>query len=148
MSLLSQRDNRTEPGVLTPGIDTKMPRPEGAAVIRPSLHKSTDRLARPFCRPFGAGLLCPDNLGLKPQAESRSPFGTEVKSRQRSKSPKLRYSVRLQSTTACPTEPKLYSADRSSRPRKRGTVRKKDVGEVGRTRTPNAKRQAPDACTP
>ena len=63
-----------------------------------------------------------------------------------------RTAIRLASPKSCPTEPKLYSADRSSRPRKRGALHNQDVGEVGRTstrrRTPNAKRQAPNAHTP
>jgi hypothetical protein len=44
-------------------------------------------------------------------------------------------SVRNDSRTARPTKPKLYSADRSSRPRKRGALHNQDVGEVGRTTT-------------
>jgi hypothetical protein len=37
------------------------------------------------------------------------------------------------SSTACPTKPKVYIADRSSRPRKRGALHDHIVGEVGRT---------------
>ena len=37
--------------------------------------------------------------------------------------------------TACPTKPKLYIADRSSRPRKRGALHNQNVGEVGTTST-------------
>jgi hypothetical protein len=45
------------------------------------------------------------------------------------------YSALQDSRTACPTKPKLYIADRSSRPRKRGTLHSQDAGEVGRTTT-------------
>jgi hypothetical protein len=55
--------------------------------------------------------------------------------RQYSKTPSLHHSVRKDSRTARPTKPKLYSADRSSRPRKRGALHNQDVGEVGRTTT-------------
>ena len=44
-------------------------------------------------------------------------------------------SVRNDWRTARPTKPKPYSADRSSRPRKRGALHNQDVGEVGRTTT-------------
>src|SRR5215469_10374851 len=54
---------------------------------------------------------------------------------QYSNTPRLQHSGRPDSRTACPTKPKLYSADRPSRPRKRGTLQKKDVGEVGRRTT-------------
>jgi hypothetical protein len=39
------------------------------------------------------------------------------------------------SRTACPTKPNVGIADRSSRPRKRGTLHNQDAGEVGRTST-------------
>ena len=70
--------------------------------------------------------------------------------RQVSNSPTLRHAARPNSRTACPTKPKLYSADRSNRPRKRGTLHKQDVGEVGSTRrrTPNTKPRTPNACIP
>jgi len=32
----------------------------------------------PFCRPFRAGSFLTTSLGLKPQAESLSPFGTKT----------------------------------------------------------------------
>jgi len=46
------------------------------------------------------------------------------------------------SRTACPTKPELYSADRSSRPRKRGTLQDQNAGEVGRTTTRTRRRIA------
>ena len=59
-----------------------------------------------------------------------------------------RTAARLSSPKSCPKKPKLYVADRSSRPRillrpaepdyggqERGTLHKQDVGEVGRTST-------------
>jgi hypothetical protein len=51
-------------------------------------------------------------------------------------------SVRSDSRTGRPTKPKLYSADRSSRPRKRGALHNQDVGEVGRTTTSTRTRTA------
>src|SRR5215469_1492728 len=55
-------------------------RRKGAEDTCPSLHKSTHRLARSFCRPFGARPFFSHNLGLKPQAESSRPFGTMTSS--------------------------------------------------------------------
>jgi hypothetical protein len=54
---------------------------------------------------------------------------------QNSNIPSPQRSARNDSRTACPAKPKLYSADRSSRPRKRGALHSQNVGEVGRTRT-------------
>ncbi|MBV9878387.1 MAG: hypothetical protein JO025_26890 [Verrucomicrobia bacterium] len=77
---LSRRDYRTQPGVLTPGIDKKKSRPEGGGrTIAPDymgVFKQTDD--QNICRPFGAGLGLGTFLGLKPQAESCRPFGTEI----------------------------------------------------------------------
>ena len=57
---------------------------------------------------------------------------------QYSKTPILQHSMCPDSRTACPTKPKLCSADPSSRPRKQGTLDNQDFGEVGRTRTTRA----------
>ena len=54
---------------------------------------------------------------------------------QHSVCPDSRTATRLSSPKSCPTKPKLCSADRSSRPRKRGTLHNQDFGEVGRPRT-------------
>jgi len=66
-----------------------------------------------------------------------------------SNTPALHHSAGQDSRTACPTKPRLSSADRSSRPRKRGALHNQNVGEVGRTRTkrrtPNANRRTPNA---
>jgi hypothetical protein len=77
---LSRRDLRTEPGVLTPGTDQKMARPEGAEDIRSLLRSTTRKLLTILCHPLGRGLLGFVTLGLKRQAESCSPFGTEITS--------------------------------------------------------------------
>jgi hypothetical protein len=47
--------------------------------------------------------------------------------------PLSRRATRLSSPQSCQTKPKLYSADRSSGRRERGTLHNQDVGEVGRT---------------
>jgi hypothetical protein len=87
-----------------------------------------------------------------PSGTSRVGHDGHAAHKQYSNTPALHYSAWPDSRTACPTEPKLYSADRSSRPRKRGALHNQDVGEVGRTSTrrgtPNTKRQAPNAHTP
>jgi len=148
MRLLSQRDERTQPGVLTPGYEKKKAsRRRGGRSFLPndgSIYATTDKYLPPLSSfvPFSrttadrqGGRSSDRYPGLKPQAESYCPFGTEIKSRQYAKTSILQYSVWLESRTACPTKPKLYGADRSSRPRKRGALQKKDVGEVGRTTT-------------
>ena len=75
---LSRRDERTQPGVLTPGIDQKMARPERAEdICCPRFVWSTSSLLRyRLYRPSRAGAYFNRYLGLKPQAESSSPFGT------------------------------------------------------------------------
>jgi hypothetical protein len=47
----------------------------------------------------------------------------------------LHHYPRLDSRTACPTKPTVYSVDCSGRPRKRGALRNRNVREVGRTTT-------------
>ena len=71
---LSRRDNRTEPGVLTPGTDKKGTRPEGGGREAFSVLECRTRSSTNFCRPCGAGPYCQYVLGLKPQALSYSPF--------------------------------------------------------------------------
>ena len=73
---LSRRDNRTEPGVLTPGTDKKRSRPEGGGrtvVLDFCRRSQTKRRSEPLAPLQGAswlGLF----LGLKPQEQSYSPF--------------------------------------------------------------------------
>src|SRR5258708_20383667 len=51
--ILSRRDVRTQPGVLTPGTDLKIARPEGAEDIRSAVScLRTNRLVTTFYRPF------------------------------------------------------------------------------------------------
>jgi hypothetical protein len=76
--LLSRRDCRTQPGVLTPGTDLKNARLEGAQEIDLAFRSATHRLAIILRRPFGAGSFWLAYLGLKPRAESYSPFGTKA----------------------------------------------------------------------
>ena len=52
----------------------------GAEDIRSLLRSTTRKLLTTLCRPFGAGPSWIRNLGLKPQPESCSPFGTEITS--------------------------------------------------------------------
>ena len=75
---VSQRDARTEPGVLTPGTDQNNDPPQrgGRAVRRPGKQVSTSRhLQNFFCRPFRAVPKTHAYPGLKPRAESCYPFG-------------------------------------------------------------------------
>jgi hypothetical protein len=81
---LSRRDKRTEPGVLTPGSDKKTSRPEGGGrtVATNSANvpkQSVNHDLRPFTAPRGLALF----PGLKPQAESCSPFGTSFPQNQK-----------------------------------------------------------------
>ena len=76
VSDLSRRDNRTQPGVLTPGADKKTVPPEGAPeenVIARTLNgvgnDSTAALTGRVCN-------MDTYLGLKPQTESFHPCGT------------------------------------------------------------------------
>src|SRR3984885_14049529 len=75
---LSRRDLRTQPGVLTPGIDQKIARPERAEDIRSTVCLRRHRFVTTFGRPFRAGSFSVVNPGLKPRAESLSPFGTKA----------------------------------------------------------------------
>jgi hypothetical protein len=79
LSSLSQRDYRTEPGVLTPGVDKIRCRPAGAVESLPQIGKTlTRRAAGPnYLPPLQGGSSLNVFLGLKPQAESCSPFGTK-----------------------------------------------------------------------
>ena len=76
----SRRDVRTQPGVLTPGGDQEITRPERAEdICGPRFIWSTSvHLKHRFYRPFRAGAYFNRYLGLKPQAESSSPFGTNA----------------------------------------------------------------------
>jgi hypothetical protein len=78
LSYLSRRDNRTQPGVLTPGTDKESARPEGAEDIVPLVRLSMEALGTTLYRPFRARPFWVANPGLKPRAESCRPFGTNV----------------------------------------------------------------------
>ena len=74
LSDLSRRDDRTEPGVLTPGIDKRRIRPEAAVgwiVTRQMKMRSGTGCLPPFQGGFMAWII----PGLKPRAESFYPFG-------------------------------------------------------------------------
>ena len=88
--ILSRRDYRTQPGVLTSGTDKKGTRPEGGGREAFSVLECRTRFSTNFCRPFPPSSLTPRTtadkqgrgycqcvLGLKPQAQSYSPFGTK-----------------------------------------------------------------------
>jgi hypothetical protein len=84
---LSRRDNRTEPGVLTPGTDKKTSRPEGGGRTVVSdfgdvpKQSADQNILRPFRAPPGLALF----LGLKPQAQSYGPFGTSLPQKSKSR---------------------------------------------------------------
>src|ERR1700733_3219662 len=79
------------PGVLTPGTDKKGTRPEGGGREAFSVLECRTRSSTDFLSPLSsfrsllpelrrtsrAGLYCQFVLGLKPQAQSYSPFGTK-----------------------------------------------------------------------
>jgi hypothetical protein len=88
--VLSRRDYRTQPGVLTPGTDKKGTRPEGGgreefsalgAEQGPQRISAAPFLLRPLFpelwRTSREDRYCQYVLGLKPQAQSCSPFGTK-----------------------------------------------------------------------
>jgi hypothetical protein len=88
LSDLSRRDDRTEPGVLTPGTDKRRIRPEGAVgcIATRKMRKGSGRDCLPafsaFVRPIPrtmtdrqGGLVMWIIPGLKPRAESFYPFG-------------------------------------------------------------------------
>jgi hypothetical protein len=98
---VSRRDKRTEPGVLTPGADpAPRTRPERAAhnSFEILFHSVAQRLAP---SPLQGGLSLHRPLGLKPQAESCNPFGTNsdcpygTKSRPPTYLPTRRHFLRL-----------------------------------------------------
>ena len=141
MSLLSRRDERTQPGVLTPGNPKKKvpPRRGGRRflTIGPLINETANRYLPPLSSfvPFSrttadrqGGWSSDRYPGLKPRAESFRPFGTKIKTGQirNSISPTLHYSTRQNSRTRTTTS----------------TI------TTTRRRTPNAKPQAPNACTP
>jgi hypothetical protein len=68
VSDLSRRDERTQPGVLTPGVDKKMARPEGAAerVLRCRPRFETNCLS-----PFSSFVPCSRNYGGQAGCVSR-----------------------------------------------------------------------------
>ena len=103
-------------------------RPEGAEAIykRRSVWSTPLHLRHRFYRPFRAGGFLNQHLGLKPQAESSCPFGASTTRYADAilmwAVPVLQRSVQPEPTTACPTKPKLYVADRWSRPRNLSSV--------------------------
>ena len=89
MKSLSQRDERTQPGVLTPGYEKKKAsRRRGGRSFLPndgSIYATTDKYLPPLSSfvPFSrttadrqGGRSSDRYPGLKPQAESSRPFGT------------------------------------------------------------------------
>ena len=78
---LSRRDSRTKPGVLTPGSDKSNARPERAEEDRSELPLNIrdyqPNMPLPAA-PSGRDASLGRYLGLKPQAEFLSPFGTKA----------------------------------------------------------------------
>jgi hypothetical protein len=79
---LSRRDLRTQPGVLTPGYQSKRTPPQmggrGLLATGASMNQAPNR----FLPPLQGGRLFDRYLGLKPQAQSYSPFGTLITNHQ------------------------------------------------------------------
>ena len=121
---LSRRDYRTQPGVLTPGTDRKGTRPEGGGREAFSVLECRTRSSTNFCRPCGAGPYCQCVLGLKPQAQSYSPFGTKnsIRSKYLSTFSKPHHSVRKESRTTTRTRTRTKRLVRTGTldPRSRG----------------------------
>src|SRR5690242_12768356 len=78
---LSRRDNRTKPGVLTPGSVKKAPRPKGAEDISSASHSPAHGAGTIVYRPFRPRSSWVGNPGLKPRAEPYCPFGTSPMTR-------------------------------------------------------------------
>ena len=138
MRFLSRRDGRTQPGVLTPGYQEKEAPPRrGGREFSPK-YASTDETTNGYLPPLQGGPPFRPYPGLKPRAESSSPFGTKITYWQRRDliSPVLHHFARPDSTTrtARPTKLVCLSLHPSkSRPRKRGTLQR-SASEVGRTK--------------
>jgi hypothetical protein len=83
---LSRRDNRTEPGVLTPGTDKKMSRPEGGGrtVVSDLCRRSQTKRRSEHLAPLQGASWVGLFLGLKPQAESYGPFRTSLSQKSKS----------------------------------------------------------------
>src|ERR1700733_14779805 len=76
MRFLSRRDGRTQPGVLTPGYQEKEAPPQlGGREFSPK-HASTEETTNGYLPPLQGGPSFRPYPGLKPRAESSSPFGT------------------------------------------------------------------------
>src|ERR1700749_3804141 len=78
---LSRRDNRTQPGVLTPGSVKKARRPERAEDISSASRSPARGSGTTICRPFRARSPWMSNPRLKPRAESYRPFETSSMTR-------------------------------------------------------------------
>ena len=76
--ILSRRDSRTQPGVLTPGKGQKTASPNGAVDMGTKFRGLKHGLPTILCRPVGARPFWLGNPGLKPQAESLCPCGASV----------------------------------------------------------------------
>src|ERR1700751_1029714 len=100
MSLLSRRDERTQPGVLTPGNPKKKvpPRRGGRRCLTNGL--SINETANRYLPPLQGGWSSDRHPGLKPRAESFRPFGTIIETgRRNSSSPTLEHAARRNSRT-------------------------------------------------
>ena len=88
---LSRRDLRTQPGVLTPGGDLRNASPRrGDRIVASGVQTLAKRTVdHKYLPPFQGGSLCVRVPGLKPRAESCSPFGTKSDSFLRKKTRRL-----------------------------------------------------------
>jgi hypothetical protein len=104
------------------------------ALLNRTLRLPTAYIGRPFRANRELGFPRAKALGCSLCPFRACPTGVSVGG-QYSRTPLFHHSAWLGSRTACPTKPDSYIADGSSWPRKQGALHKKDVGEVGRTRT-------------
>jgi len=129
MSSWSRTDERTQPGVLTPGNPKKRvpPRKGGRRFLTngPPINETANR----YLPPLQGGWSSDRYPGLKPRAESFRPFGTKIETGCRpSIFPTLQRSVRPDSRTRTTTSTRTITTTRRQ--------------------TPNAKPRTPNACTP
>ncbi len=100
---LSRRDVRTQPGVLTPGTDLKIARPEGAEDIRSAVScLRTNRLVTTFYRPFS--IPNPADAGCNSDLAEYSNTPARNASRSDAGGPTLHHSARPDSRTRTRTK--------------------------------------------
>jgi hypothetical protein len=141
---LSRRDEMKVARHEMPG--NRAPRSPSRRVRHDRLFKASYRFAR-WTTPYGTDHICHVSRHFMPGYHCLAPPGqiqvrpfVEVREQSegtRGRTAVTQYSAPQKPRTACPTKPMLYGADRSNRPRKRGTLHNRDAGEVGRTTRTN-----------